>query len=148
MVRVRFEQLETALTISEPHGWIRTFLDLGKPMLELLIMYHRATGHHHSRRVLQSCLREHGEKDQSSADTGAAPQGRQKSPSVALTRREIEIIMLLATGQSNNEIAARLYVAPVTIKKTSAKYLQKTTGSKTVLEAVRKSRDIGIIVDH
>jgi LuxR family maltose regulon positive regulatory protein len=142
-----FEQLETALTISEPHGWIRTFLDLGKPMLELLIMYHRATGHHHSRRVLQSCLREHGEKDQSSADTGAASQGRQKSPSVALTRREIEIIMLLATGQSNNEIAARLYVAPVTIKK-HLQNIYKKLRVKNRLEAVRKSRDIGIIVDH
>ncbi|TFV82523.1 response regulator transcription factor [Microbacterium sp. dk485] len=63
-----------------------------------------------------------------------APQPQTALP-VALTEREHDVLALLAEGLSNNEIAARLYVEPTTVKYHLAQILQKT-GARDRLQAV------------
>jgi ribosomal protein L32E len=50
---------------------------------------------------------------------------------------------LLAEGLSNQDIAARLYIAPVTVKK-HLQNIYKKLNAKNRLEALKKSREMGI----
>jgi two-component system response regulator DesR len=59
-------------------------------------------------------------------------------PGPTLTDREREILSLLGTGATNREIAARLYLAPDTVKK-SATALYRKLGVRNRTEAVRRA---------
>jgi DNA-binding NarL/FixJ family response regulator len=56
-----------------------------------------------------------------------------------LTKRECEILRLLAKGMSRNEIAARLFVSPETVKKHLQNAYRKLK-AKNKIEALRKLR--------
>lgn len=51
-----------------------------------------------------------------SYEVGAALARRVGRPDVALSRRETEILRSLATGASNQEVAATLFISPATVK--------------------------------
>ncbi|HIW92665.1 MAG TPA: response regulator transcription factor [Candidatus Corynebacterium avicola] len=51
-----------------------------------------------------------------SSEVGAALARRVGRPDVALSRRETEILRSLATGASNQEVAAALFISPATVK--------------------------------
>ncbi|HJC84730.1 MAG TPA: response regulator transcription factor [Candidatus Corynebacterium faecigallinarum] len=51
-----------------------------------------------------------------SAEVGAALARRVGRPDVALSRRETEILRALATGASNQDVAAELFISPATVK--------------------------------
>jgi DNA-binding CsgD family transcriptional regulator len=59
-----------------------------------------------------------------------------------LTRREVEILGLVAAGHSNTVIAERLYVTPGTVK-THMKNLMRKLGAATRVEAVATYRRFG-----
>lgn len=51
-----------------------------------------------------------------SAEVGAALARRIGRPDAALSRRETEILRALATGASNQDVAAELFISPATVK--------------------------------
>lgn len=61
-----------------------------------------------------------------------------------LTRRQLEILLLLAEGLSNAEIAARLYRSPRTVAHHVSSLLAKLE-ARNRLDAVRKAADLGIL---
>ncbi len=132
------QNLQDALDLAEPGGWIRTFVDLGEPMLALLkcfLEYHPAQPL--ARQVLDAC------RTPFPAQVSSAPiiDGQAPSDGQALannlTRRETEILSLLAEGLSNKEIAEKLFVSPGTVK-THLKNIFKKLGVKRRMEAVKK----------
>jgi len=61
-----------------------------------------------------------------------------------LTKREMQILKLLAAGKKNAEIAKELFISPLTVKTHRATLLHKfETGS--VVIAINKAREIGIL---
>jgi two-component system response regulator DesR len=62
----------------------------------------------------------------------------------ALSRREREIVELVAEGETNREIAARLFLSPYTVKQhTTAVY--RKLGVRNRTEAAQRARRLGLI---
>lgn len=71
------------------------------------------------------------------ADSGAGD-------SVGLSEREREVLGLIATGATNNEIAGNLFLSPHTVKEyTSAIY--RKLGVRNRAEAVRNAQGLGLL---
>ena len=128
--------VERALTLAEPEGFKRVFLDEGLPMHEVL--EHAATRGKHLPYVTQLL------------DAFARDEARQVKIAMAqllaepLTGRELEVLRLLATGQSNAAIAQTLVITSETVKK----HLKNIYGKLDVhsrVAAVNRAREIGLL---
>ena len=63
---------------------------------------------------------------------------------LGISPREFEILREIAAGHSNKEIAARLHVAPSTVKTHVASLLGKLDARRRT-EAMRKARELGLV---
>lgn len=64
--------------------------------------------------------------------------------SLGITRREQEVLALLAVGKSNKEIAQKLGISPNTVKTQVASLYQKLEVSRRT-QAVQKARELALI---
>ncbi len=124
--------LERALTLAEPHGRIRVFLDEGAPMLQLL----RTAAGEGIRpdfvKMLSRSLRNAG---------GANATAPMAEP---LSERELEVVRLLATDLSGPEIARRLHVSVNTMR-THTKHIFLKLEVNDRRAAVRRGESLGLI---
>ena len=68
-----------------------------------------------------------------------------EAPAGLLSEREREVLEALASGATNREIAARLFLSPHTVKEhTSALYRKLEVRNRT--EAVQKAQRLGLVV--
>jgi DNA-binding CsgD family transcriptional regulator len=67
-----------------------------------------------------------------------------KREDLAITRRELEILELIAQGLSNREIAAKLYVSENTVKTHSSRVFHKL-GAKRRTQAVQLGKELGLL---
>ena len=124
----------------EGGAYERTFVDLGEPMANLLkrfLEHHPA--HTYARHVLVACLMP--------LRTQVSPTARRPAQANTLTRREKEILSLLAEGLSNKEIAEKLFISPGTVK-THVKHIYKKLNVKRRMEAVKIGLGSQTIVDN
>jgi len=77
-----------------------------------------------TRRLIDSLARR-GASASSAAASGRGPVGRTSSDLSRLTEREREILSLVAEGLSNDEIAGRLFLSPLTTKTHVSRILTK-----------------------
>lgn len=61
------------------------------------------------------------------------------------TRRELDVLKELTTGDTNAEIAKRLFISVPTVK-SHIKHLMEKTGFKTRTELVSEARGLGIVI--
>ncbi len=130
--------LAQALMQAEPEGYIRTFVDEGRPMAVLL---HRALARGVTADYTARLL----------AAFHSIDQGSQPSPppvplpfNEPLSERELEVLRLLATGASNQEIAGELSIALTTARKHVSNILGKL-GVNNRTQAVSRGRDLGLL---
>ncbi|HEX6480689.1 MAG TPA: LuxR C-terminal-related transcriptional regulator [Ktedonobacteraceae bacterium] len=106
-----FPLFSHALSLAEPEGYIRLFVDEGAAMRNLL---REARSRRIVLHAVARLLAAFGEPVEGSQDGSSSPAGALVEP---LTRREHEVLQLLARGASNREIASHLVVSTGTVKK-------------------------------
>ncbi len=123
--------LREALTTAVEGGFIRLFVDEGRPMAELLARLQEQGGSLSA--YVQQLL---------AAMTDPAPA----SPTLVepLSERELEILQLIANGLSNREIGARLFIALDTVKGHNRRLYGKLEVQRRT-EAVARGRELGLL---
>ena len=76
--------------------------------------------------------------------TGRERVRREQPLAEPLSRREIEVLALLAEGLSNKEIADRLYIAPGTVKNHISNLLSKLN-ARDRAQAVLQAKELGLL---
>ena len=67
-----------------------------------------------------------------------------RQEALGITKRELEILQLIAAGLSNREIAERLYVSENTVKTHSARVFDKLDAKRRT-QAVQRGKEAGLI---
>ena len=122
--------LEHALALAEPEGYVRLFVDEGPPMALLL------------RTMQQEGGRTNGYLHTLLAAIGGQPD--LSSAEELLSEREREVLQLIAEGLSNQELAARLFLSPHTIK-VHTRNIYGKLGVSSRTQAVARARTLGIL---
>jgi LuxR family transcriptional regulator, maltose regulon positive regulatory protein len=125
------------LALAEPEGFVRLFVDEGLPMAQLL-----------SAAAVQGILPDYvgkllaafeAEAQKGEADSYLPPAQPLIEP---LSRRELEVLQLIAQGLSNHEISRRLFLALSTVKGHNRQIFGKLQVQRRT-EAVARARELG-----
>ena len=134
------DTLERALTLAEPEGFIRVFVDEGPPMARLLYeAVTRGIAPEYVQRLLAAFPIPEPEPE--------VPPDTQASESdlvEPLSERELEVLQLIAEGLTNPEIASRLFLSLHTVKSHARNiYGKLNVHSRT--QAIARSQALGIL---
>jgi len=124
--------LADGLTLAQPEGYVRTFIDKGEPLAALLREdAARGIATEYVRKLL-------------AAFPHIPPHPHAPTLIEPLSERELEVLCLLAEGQTNQEIAQALCVSINTIK-THLKNIYGKLGVNSRREAAAKARRLGLV---
>jgi len=130
--------LESALTLAEPEGYVRIFVDEGLPMENLL-----------SEAIAQGMMSDYVKKL-----LAVFEAEKQKTDSTApqelitpLSERELEILTLIAAGLKNKEIAEQLFISLNTVLY-HVKNIYGKLGVKKRTLAIIKARELNLLPDE
>ena len=129
-----------ALTLAQPEGFIRTFLDKGA---ELVPFLHLAASQNITPQYARKLLEAFGQR---AADSQSFTPSQPFQPALVepLSGREQEILRLLAAGHTNQEIAQAMIVSVNTVK-SHLKNVYGKLGVKNRRAAVAQARVQGLI---
>ncbi len=133
-----FSALARALSLAEPQGYVRLFVDEGTPMRDLLrqALVRGITPHY-----VATLLAAFDEPVEEAEVRSPSPVGALIEP---LTKREQEVLQLLAEGASNREIAQRLIVSTGTVKKYVYNICGKL-GVQSRTQAIARARSLHLL---
>ena len=138
-ISLALESLKRALTLAEPEGYVRLFVDEGKGMAELLTELDHLTEDQRLRSYIHKLLSTF-EKKKASLPLSANPQ-----PLIdPLSERELEVLRLIAQGLSNDEISHKLFLALSTVKGHNLRIFAKLQ-AKSRTEAVARARELALL---
>ena len=146
------KKLRESLSLAEPGGFIRTFVDLGPPMNDLL---KRLQKQNVSVNYIENLLSAFSNEDTvvapesvgqsvASEDQPFGPRTTSQPLVEPLTNRELDVLELMMQRLQNKEIAEKLFISNQTVKTHSRNIYQKLNVSnrrKAVARAIR----LGII---
>jgi LuxR family maltose regulon positive regulatory protein len=143
------ETLRHALTLAEPAGYVRVFLDRGETLRGVMVACRLRNGS-----TLPAPVRAYLDRLLAAFPS---PEGNGQQPGMPaarlhlaslmiepLTTRELEILALLARGASNQEIADQLFLSVGTVKGHINHILGKL-GAHNRTEAAAFGRELGLI---
>lgn len=124
-----------ALRLAAPEGYVRLFVDLGLPMARLL---QEARARAVMPDYVATLLAAYGADLTGVAGADALPE--------PLTARELDVLRGIASGLTNREIAALLFISPETVKKhTGSIYGKLGVANRTA--AAARARDLDILAE-
>jgi LuxR family maltose regulon positive regulatory protein len=136
------QALRRALTLAEPEGWVRSFVDEGEPMAEMLSRLGKSDDYVYR---LVAAFAPAPQAAKGARGPGAAAGAEASQPLIEpLTDRELEVLALIAQGLSNRQIANRLVVSVNTVK-THAKSLNAKLDASNRTQAVARARELGLL---
>jgi LuxR family maltose regulon positive regulatory protein len=130
--------LGNALSLAEAEGYQRVFVDEGEPMAQLL---YQAIAHNISPVYAGRLLKVVSEEMLATTS--------REEPSIAgliepLSKRELEVLALIAQGFSNDEIAGQLYISLSTVKGHTTNIFGKLNVHNRT-QAVSQARRLGLV---
>lgn len=133
------ELLERALTLAKPEGYVRLFINEGTPMAQLLSTI---AAHEIMPNYAGTLLAAFEDEGQRSLDNAYDPPVQ---PLVdPLSKRELEILTLIAAGLKNKEIAEQLFISLNTVLYHIKNIYSKLGVNKRTL-AIAKAKEINLI---
>jgi LuxR family transcriptional regulator, maltose regulon positive regulatory protein len=127
--------LKRAVTLAEPEGYVRIFVDEGQVTTELLTDLSEVEG---LKEYIRKLLSAFGEQSDAHVPTPSQPL---IDP---LSDRELEVLRLVAQGLSNDKIGKRLYLSVNTVKGHNLRIFGKLQ-VKSRTEAVARARELGLL---
>jgi LuxR family maltose regulon positive regulatory protein len=129
--------LAETLALAEPAGFIRPFVDEGRPMADLLARLKEEGGR--LKEYTQKLLAAFAQEEKIHPSSFLLP------PSLdSLSQREREVLQLIAQGLSNQEISQRLFLALDTVKGHNRRIFDKLQVQRRT-EAVARARELGLL---
>ena|SRR5260370_15689763 len=135
------DTLSEAIGLAEPEGFIRSFVDEGTPMEALLYRLRK----HGPTPYLDTLLTAF--QQESIAHLQAEDLTKAQRLPESLSKRELEVLQLLARSASNQEIAQELVIAVDTVKRHISHIFSKL-GVKNRVQAVRQAWALGILSEE
>jgi LuxR family maltose regulon positive regulatory protein len=131
--------LAEALTMAEPEGYVRTFVDEGRllaPLLEKAVG--RGTKPEYAGRLIR--IIEEEQQQKAAGREEISPGG----PYEVLSEREKEVLRFLAGGFSNRQIAERLFISVGTVKTHVHNVMAKLDAGSRV-QVVARARELNLL---
>ncbi|MEE4382441.1 MAG: LuxR C-terminal-related transcriptional regulator [Pseudomonadales bacterium] len=133
--------LERAIVLAEPGRSIRLFLDLGPRLGRLLNSLDLEGDRLRYVGEILAAFREQGREDAAPREQTAVGD---TSGIDALSKREVQVLRLMAQRLSNKEIGEKLFISDVTVKRHTANIYEKL-GVHGRQQAVAKALGLGIL---
>ena len=129
---IAVEYLKPNIELAGLKGFMRSFIDLGSPIFSLI----PKTGCSSAEQQLISSY-----NNKINQTTCNHPTSQLIEP---LSKREMEVLRLIAAGLSNKEISSKLYLAQGTVKKHNNNLFSKLAVHRRT-EAIARARQLGIL---
>ena len=140
--------LEQAVNLAQPGGFVRVFVDLGPDMADLLGRLDAEGFAGGDRDYVEQILRAFPEQHSSPQPQPAVSPPAQPTAQAAmiepLTRREQQVLELLAQRMTSQEIAQKLVLSDQTVKRHRANVYQKL-GAHSRRQAIATAVALGIL---
>jgi LuxR family maltose regulon positive regulatory protein len=138
------DSLIRALSLAEPEGYVRTFVDEGEPMATLLsdvrfsVARSRGAAASISPEYVGKLLTILEQTPPKQTPAGVEPLAE------PLSERELEVLRLVAAGMKNAEIAKDLFVVVGTIK-SHLNSIYRKLGVSSRTQALSRARELGLL---
>jgi LuxR family maltose regulon positive regulatory protein len=132
-----WKALEACLSVAQPGGYCRLFLDSGRPAKELLLAYLRSPAPAHQayvRKLVNTFPSE-------SPNVSTRESQMLVDP---LTPRELDVLGLMAAGLSNRQIAEKLILSEGTVKFHVHSILEKI-GVHSRTQAIVRAKELKLV---
>jgi LuxR family maltose regulon positive regulatory protein len=130
-----------SISLAEPEGYKQIFLNEGKPMIDLLLEARPTLTDPRCTDFINQLL---GAFPSHLPDSGFQYSSKSGHPGDQLSERDLEVLNLIATGFSNQEIADELVIALGTVKRHNFNIYSKL-GVKSRTECLAKARILHLV---
>ena len=140
--------LERALSLAEPQGYMRMFIDEGQPMRDLLHLFLEEAHKRESSEPVSSLIKYVNQLLAALAAETVTRRVTREDASAGLTEplspRELEVLRFLGTSLTSTEIAGELFISPNTAR-FHIKNIYSKLGVHRRVDAVERARQLGLL---